>query len=105
MVILISAWRVAGWHRPELTAYDEAEAATPEEALELVRRRLPSPGHDAGSRLLPDGEATLREAWLDPRHPARDFARCAGLQVAIANYADGEVYDIAVHFPTPAGLA
>lgn len=105
MVILISEWRIAGWHRPELTAYDEAEAASPEEAIALVRRRLPSPGYDAGSRLLQDGEATLREAWLDSRHPARDFARCAGVPIAIANYTDGEVYDIYIHWPSSAGLA
>jgi len=97
MEIYLGVWRVTGWSVPELVEYDSHNVSNVRAVLDLVERRLPSPTYDAGSRILDSGEATLREAWDDPDHPARDFAG-KGVKLAVANYTDGERYHIVLHW-------
>lgn len=100
MVLLLSLWGVKGWHAVPygvLQAWRTIRAASPDDVLEQVRGIFPDTAHDAGSRMIPAGEESLRAAWSDTRHRARDRAHTA--KVARLNYADGSVYDVTVHWP------
>jgi len=98
MVLFMSLWGVKGWPVPYgvLQGWRTIRATSPDDLLEQVRGIFPGVGHDAGSRMNPQGEQALRAAWSDTGHRARDRSHA---KVARLSYADGSVYDVTVHWP------